>query len=68
MATYVLPDDRLNQEQRHRYFYEMTPDDAVEITAHVLEHFPAAFDDAVENTGRVHVLAGIHAKQGETRA
>lgn len=41
----------------------MGPDDAIEITAHVMEHFPAVFDDAVENTGRVHVLAALHSNQ-----
>jgi hypothetical protein len=63
MATYVLPDNRLTDEQRKHYFYGLVPDDAVEITAHVMENFPAVYDEAVEATGRVHVLAALKAKE-----
>lgn len=65
MATYALPDDRLTPEQRRRFFYGLCPDDAIEITAHVLEHFPAVYDDAVEHTARVHVLADLHAYKAD---
>lgn len=61
MATYVLPDDRLTEEQRKAYFFELLPDDAVEITSYLLDNFPAVYDEAVENTGRVNRLAQIHA-------
>lgn len=66
MATYVLP-DRLTEEQRKTYFFNLVPDDAVEITSFVMEHFPAVYDEAVESTGRVHVLEALHAKQETSR-
>lgn len=67
MATYVLPDDRLTDEQRKRYWFEIVPDDLLAIVGHVMDHFPAVFDDAVESTGRVHILAALHANQETTR-
>ena len=63
MATYVLPDNRLTEEQRKTYFLNSLPDDAVEIAAHLMENFPAVFDDAVLSTGRVNVLAALTAKE-----
>lgn len=68
MATYVLPDNRFTDEQRKRFCYEMGPEDGVEITFFIQEHFPAVFDDAVENTARVHVLRALRANtNGQTR-
>lgn len=59
MATYVLPDNRFTDEQRKRFAYEMVPDDGIEITFFLMEHFPAVFDDAVQNIARANVLAGL---------
>lgn len=67
MATYVLKDNVLTDEQRNRYWFELCPEDAVEFMAHVLEHFPAVYDDAVLNTGRVNRLATLQATSKGTR-
>lgn len=68
MATYVLPDDRLTEDQRMTYFLNLVPDDAVEVMSYVMDNFPAVYDEAVESTGRVHVLAALHAKQSGNAA
>lgn len=67
MATYVLPDDRLTEEQRNRYLDTTVPDDLFEIARHLRDHFPAVFDDAVQHTGRPYVLAALHSKQETSR-
>lgn len=66
MATYVLPDDDFNDEQRQRYLDAGGPEDHWEIAYHVRQHFPAVFDDAIKHTARTYVLDALHSKPQET--
>ena len=66
VATYVLPDNRLTDKQRKHYLIEGVPDDTIEIAWHVMENFPAVYDDAVEATARANRLAQIRAMKEDS--
>lgn len=52
MATYVLPDDRLTDQQRDGYYFTRVPEDAYAFMAYVQQQFPAVYDEAVLRTAR----------------
>lgn len=57
MATYVLPDNLLTDQQRDGYYFTREPEDAYAFMAYVQDQFPAVYDEAVLQTARPVKLA-----------